>query len=292
MLYMNSCHPNMKFTHETEDNNSIHFVGLSISHNNFGYSTTMYGKPTSTSLCMNFNSFIPMLYKLSVIKCLVQRALQLCSSWEFVHSEICIIKAMMLRNAYPAYVLDRIVKTSLYNYLNPKTKFGPSKERLYIGLPYLGKQIDPVRRKILRICKRFIPQKDIIIFFNPGYTVQNFFKRKDVTPIELRSNVVYKYTCASCQASYIGQTTRHLHRRHAEHRGLSHITHRPVKNQGHSAIRDHLLQCPGSNCSLQDFVILANGSSTIELLIKERLLIDRYKPILNNNIGSFSLLLH
>ena len=289
---MNSCHPNMKFTHETEENNSIHFVGLSISHNDLGYSTTVYRKPTSTSLCMNFNSFIPMLYKLSVVKCLVQRALQLCSSWEFFHSEISIIKAMMLRNAYPSYVLDRIVKTSLYNYLNPKTKIGPCKERIYIGLPYLGKQIDPVRRKILRICKRFIPQKDIIIFFKPGRTVANFFKRKDVTPLELRSNVVYKYTCASCQASYIGQTTRHMRKRWTEHRGLSDRTYKVVKNKVHSSISDHLLQCRGSNCSLQDFVILANGSSAVELLIKERLLIDRYKPVLNNNIGSFSLLLY
>ena len=45
-----------------------------------GYSTLVYRKPTSTYLYMNFNIFTPLQYRLSAFKCLVYRALRLCSS--------------------------------------------------------------------------------------------------------------------------------------------------------------------------------------------------------------------
>ena len=110
--------------------------------------------------------------------------------------------------------------------------------------------------------------------------------------MDLRSHVVYKYTCDSCQAIYIGQTTRHLRHRIAEHKGVSHLTFKSVKAQVHSNIRDHCCECEGSTCRLQSFRILATGSSDQELLIKERLLISQLSPLLNGNVGSSDLVLY
>jgi hypothetical protein len=297
LSYMNSCHPNMKFTCETENNNSINFIGLTIMHNvlsdnNFGFSTSVYRKPTSTSLYMNFNSFTPLSYRLSVFKSLVYRAFRLCSTWNLVHTDIQIVRSMLLRNCFPSWILDLIIKSLLNSFINPIVKFGPVKERLYIGLPYLGKQTDVVRRKIIKICKRFVPHKDVVIYFKPGRRVANYFRLKDVTPFDLRSQIVYQYTCASCHSSYIGQTSRHLRHRAAEHMGVSHLTYKEVKNKVHSNIREHNLHCPGSTCALQNFTILATGISEQELLVKERLLIARLKPSLNGTTGASELLLY
>ena len=108
----------------------------------------------------------------------------------------------------------------------------------------------------------------------------------------MRSHIVYMYTCASCNASYIGQTTpRHLRQRISEHRRVSHLTGKVMKSQVHSSIKDHILNCPNSDCQHKQFKILAKGSNDFELLIKERLLINQYTPSLNANIGSFELLL-
>ena len=90
----------------------------------------------------------------------------------------------------------------------------------------------------------------------------------------------------------MGQTSRHLRHRVSEHAGVSHLTGRPVKNLVHSNIRDHLINCQEGSCSQRDFKILASGSCELELLIKERLLIDIKKPSLNGNVGSFELLLN
>src|SRR5688572_8164307 len=114
---------------------------------------------------------------------------------------------MFLRNCYPGWILDRIIKSSLNSSINPLVRFGPSKERVYVGLSFLGKQSDILHRKIVLICKQFIPHKDIIIYFKPGFRVSNYFKTKDVTPLALRSRIVYQYMCAGCHASYGGQTS-------------------------------------------------------------------------------------
>ena len=40
---------------------------------------------------------------------------------------------------------------------------------------------------------------------------------KDSVPRELRSRVIYKFTCACCNACYIGETGRHFSTRVREH---------------------------------------------------------------------------
>lgn len=295
LTFMNSRHSNMKFTHELENNDCISFIGLTISHNEsngvHSYLTSVYRKPTFTGLFTNYNSFTPLLYRLSVFKCLIYRAFQLCSNWNLIHDEISHIKSLLLRNAYPSWILDRIVKRSIDHFLNPNVQFGPKKERVYVGLPFLGKSTENLRRAIKQIAKQFMPQKDVIIYFKPGKRISNFFRLKDKTPFDLQSHIVYEYTCAICHYSYIGETMRHIRHRIAEHAGVSHLTHNAVKNQVHSSIRDHCSRCMGSSCSTRNFKILAKGSSELELLIKERLLIQRRKPALNSNVGSFDLLL-
>ena len=79
-------------------------------------------------------------------------------------------------------------------------------------LIFSGKSSDSLRRSLKSIVKKFFPQKDLIVYFKRGRRVANFFQVKDVTPVSLRSYVVYEFACASCHASYVGQTTRHLRR--------------------------------------------------------------------------------
>jgi len=110
---------------------------------------------------------------------------------------------MLLRNAYPSWILDRIIKRSINTFMHPSVKYGPKKERLYIGLPYLGSTTEQVRRSIKQINKQFIPHKDVIVYFKPGLRISNFFRGKDNTPIviELQAHIIDQYTCADCNFS-------------------------------------------------------------------------------------------
>jgi hypothetical protein len=82
---------------------------------------------------------------------------------------------MLLRNAYPSWVLDRIIKCSVARFLQPRLEYGPKKERLYIGIPFLGNVTDQLRRSIKLINKQFLPHMDVIVYFKPGLRVSNFF---------------------------------------------------------------------------------------------------------------------
>jgi hypothetical protein len=101
---------------------------------------------------------------------------------------------------------------------------------------------------------------------------------------------VYRFSCNSCNAVYIGQTKRHLHTRGCEHIGISALTSRPVKQSQNSAIKNHILTT-GHNVSLNDFSIIAKGKSFNELCILESLFISKEKPILNKDVASMPLFL-
>ena len=128
---------------------------------------------------------------------------------------------MLLRNSYPAWLLDKIIKSSVSKFIGSNSvAFGPNKDRIYIGIPYLGKPNDSLRHTIKKIFKQFIQTKDVIVYYKPGRRISNFFRLKDATHFDLRSGVVYEYSCGRCHSTYVGQTSRHLRHRIAEHAGL------------------------------------------------------------------------
>ena len=109
---------------------------------------------------------------------------------------------------------------------------------------------------------------------------------KDTLNKKIRSHLVHRYSCSSCNATYYGKTYWHFFTRAAEHMGISNLTSKRVKNVKESAVSDHLLQC---NCAIDfdHFNILASDTNSFRLLIKESLLIKRDKPVLNRTVKSF-----
>ena len=104
--------------------------------------------------------------------------------------------------------------------------------------------------------------------------IGSMFSTKDKIPSFLKSTmVVYKFVCASCNAWYKGETTRHLSTRIKEHLKTDKMLH----------IYQHL----SSNrnrfnfCTDDCFSILDYASAKYHLKIKETLYIKWLDPILN-----------
>ena len=87
-LYLNCQHPNIKFTSEIEENNSISFLDIKINRDNNRFLTSVYRKPTFSGVFTNFDSYIPLSYKSGLISSLLYRAFKLCSNFEIFHREI------------------------------------------------------------------------------------------------------------------------------------------------------------------------------------------------------------
>ena len=101
-------------------------------------------------------------------------------------------------------------------------------------------------------------------------------------PYCLRSNVVYKFSCGRCNATYHGETCWHLSVRVGEHSGVSPLTGKKSKSKKSTAVNDHMLLCDHI-VSIDHFKILATSDSDFHVKVKDSLLISRDEPILNKN---------
>ena len=127
-----------------------------------------------------------------------------------------------------------------------------------------------IKNKPSKLCKEFCKEHFNIKLNFISFKFKNYFSYKDPIPDDLKSFRVYKFTCASCSSSYIGQTCRHFKTRIEEH----------IKNDNKSYILKHLnstATCFDSHNSLS-FKIIDKATSKFDLKIKEALHINWRKP--------------
>ena len=98
--YLNSRHPNMKFTNEVEDDSSLNVLDILISKGQ-EFTTSIYRKPTYSGIYSHFKSYTPLIYKRGLISCLIFRIFHLCSNWSIIHDEINKLKCFLLVNKLP-----------------------------------------------------------------------------------------------------------------------------------------------------------------------------------------------
>ena len=69
---------------------------------------------------------------------------------------------------------------------------------------------------VRKLIKRFCKPTDIK-FAYPTFKIENLFNVKDPFPDRLSARIVSKFSCASCNACYVGETRRHFSTRVHEH---------------------------------------------------------------------------
>ena len=80
--FLNNNHPHIKFTIEKQINHSLAFLDVFISGSkNQTITLQTYHKSAFTGLLLNFKSFTSLSYKISLIKCLIDRLLKICNNW-------------------------------------------------------------------------------------------------------------------------------------------------------------------------------------------------------------------
>ena len=109
------------------------------------------------------------------------------------------------------------------------------------------------------------------------------FNVKDPVPFDLRSPVVYKFACAACNASYVGETFRHISTRIREH----------LRRDRTSHIFQHLQHSEECRrlCSESCFSILDTAPDRFQLLLKEAAHIPWESPSLNRQLKHAEIIL-
>ena len=124
---------------------------------------------------------------------------------------------------------------------NPSSSnFTVPKKIVYFCLPFTGSHSLQIRTQTTRLCSAAYPHLNIRFVFRSSTRISSFFPFKDKVPKFLRSGVVYLFKCRCCSASYVGQTTCHLHTSVSEHLRISPITGKPSSSPPMSSIFSHL----------------------------------------------------
>ena len=118
--YMNTKHPNIKFTSEFEENDSFFFLDVKTTRRNNQLVTSVFRKATFNGVFTNFKSFMPVAYKYGLVYTLLHRSFSICSSYEKFHEEIKLLKDIFKKNEYPQLFIDKCIKNILSKLFIPK----------------------------------------------------------------------------------------------------------------------------------------------------------------------------
>ena len=163
--------------------------------------------------------------------------------------------------SYPPSLIDKVIKKYLdYEFSSNQSQLKDTPDVHYFKLPYIDNLSHHIKKKLL------------LLLFN-SFKIKNYFSYKDPIPDDLKSFLVYKFTCASCSSSYIGETCRHFKTRIEEH----------IKKDNKSHIFKHLHSTTTYFDSYNSlcFKIIDKANSKFDLKIKEALHINWRKPNLN-----------
>ena len=231
---------------------------------------------------MKVSSFVPLSYKSGLVRTSVDRMFKINNSWAGFHLNINNLTKTLGRNLFPSNVIENVIRKFLNNHFTSDSSQGAIRNDncLYFKLPYIGPFSITTQRRIKKLVSTFCTDLDIKLVFTP-FKIRRLFGVKDSIPTDLRSRVIYKFSCAGCSACYVGETNRHLATRIREH----------LSSDKHSHIFKHLKNSENcrSLCSEDCFKILDSASSSFQLKIKEAMHILWEQPSLNSQVKHLNL---
>ena len=208
----------------------------------------------------------------------INRAFKINNTKPGYENDVKNIKATLQKNMFPTNLLSKLSLKlkDQFNEDSEKEITVPLNKR-YFKLPYIGKYSEITQHNINKIIKKYCKLTTQVRLAFTTFKIQSLFSTKDPIPNNLKSFLVYKFTCASCNACYIGETTRHFRTRIDEH------THKD-KN---SHIYKHLNGNPNCLNSLTNtsFTYLDSANTSFQLKLKEGMHIGWEKPNLNKQVN-------
>ena len=271
---LNQLHPKLKFTIEIEENGRLPFLDMEICHVGNRLSSTWYVKPTDTGLIMNFHALAPRRYKKSVVRSFVHRIYRCCSTRENVLSSLDRAREILDKNQYPLSFYNPIIQETLQKIEEadeqetaPNTNIPtePATAKHLFKIQYRGPVTDKFVKTLFEIKAPVVP----VITIRKIRTFVSTLKAK--IPDNIASRVVYKITCPSCHACYVGLTDRHSCTRFGEH-----------KTRSKEPVRKHFEPCAKRKALFSDMTILHRTTKSIAFLeTLEALYIRELKPTLN-----------
>ena len=111
LAFSNTVHPNITFTKEEEVDGKLPFLDILVTRHPTRDTpdTSTYRKPTFSGPYFHFASFIPIDYKIALIRSLVQRCYQLARDYNLFHIDVSYVSRILKLNAYPVELMNEVI---------------------------------------------------------------------------------------------------------------------------------------------------------------------------------------
>jgi len=235
LKHLNSLHPKIKFTLETEKDNKINFLDLTIYNQTGSFSYSIYRKDTFSDAVIPANSFSPWQHKLSAFHAMIYRWVNVPMNEENKSKELNIIKQIANDNGFRKEIIEKLIKNhnrrKIIQEIFPVHKSCDNSK--FVTLPFVG----ALSNKTYNYFKKF---PNINIAYKPSYNLgKHLFNAKDPSD-RMSYSGVYKLVCPQCPAEYIGQTGRSFNVRLKEHIHEFH-KNKDNKTKSKSNFANHLI---------------------------------------------------
>jgi len=263
---INSYHPSIQFTQETETNQALPFLDIYIQKHSGGFYHHVYRKPTHTDVYLHYDSCHHKSQKVSVIDSLFFRAFKLCDSFS-LHQEITHLYNILQNNGYPISLIHKrhhIMKSRAQSFPSPNS----DSKRLI--LPFMGEATNEITRRLRKFGFNF--------GFTHGRSIHSLILQK--TSNKPIGSGIYKISCNSCPYIYIGETKRPLEVRMKEHI-------RDIKNQKmESGVACHIKDSGFNHViQLNNISLLEPENRYFHRKFKEALYIRAGSNLMNKDFG-------
>ncbi|UYV80165.1 hypothetical protein LAZ67_18001865 [Cordylochernes scorpioides] len=192
---LNSFHPDIAFTHETENHSVLPFLDTLVIRTPSSFHTTVYYKNNTPPHHTNFRSHCPTSHKINTVRALTKRIFTHCSLPLFQTIEKAKIFSYLSKSGYPTPFI-------LKHMHDPHHNSAPAIHRNICSLPFCPQSIT---------IARFLRHHGITTYFqnppNIATLIRHPITRSSLHASALRSGgAVYSVSCDQCNATYVGET--------------------------------------------------------------------------------------
>ena len=113
--YMNKRHKNIKFSFETEKDNSFSFLDVKICRAKDKFRTNVFRKDTFSGIYTNFSSFVALEHKFGLVYTLLHRSFTVVSDFSKFHFEVETLKRTLHKNADLTKFVDKCISKLINN---------------------------------------------------------------------------------------------------------------------------------------------------------------------------------
>lgn len=258
-------HQRLKFTAELGNEEGIAFLDAKIKIADKKLVFSVYNKPYSANVIMNFNSYQDISVKRSIIAGEVTRYVRISDNLE---EDLDKLRQKFRDNDYPSNVVEQVMASTIKKLKRNKPKDGENK--IWLPVNYPGQKRAKALRKISRKFK-------FNLAFKRNRTLGNIFSSTYKYNTRTNKGVVYAIPC-SCKAVYIGETGKELVSRIKQHKYAVKVID---INNGPAV---HCQECKGE-ILWEKAETLGYESKWYNRKIKESLWIQKIKPSMNLKEG-------